>query len=633
MTVENQLPPTTTAGDGSTVTFPYNFKIQDVSDLDVTQTIVATGEDTTLEIVSSTGIGDPAGGTVTFASAPPAGSVVSVDNKAPISQPQEFDGNDIYPKSVEDGLDRKTIENQRQQSEINRTLRLHVTDSEAVTLPHKSIRADALVGFDATGEKITMVKGAAASQAYVDQAEAQADRAVAAATYPYTSGEQKTGAFMPGAGESLTLFTYNNVSDAAVTLPALSGLAAGYNIGICRTAGSGDLTISAADSALINGAASAVLASDYLCLDLTINEAGDEWVATDKALIGLPIGTNAGDIVVLDNQARLPNVDGSQLSNVIDRTSRDTSITAFVMANIVYADNGGVYGDLISDNFTSDTLAVSDGAVYNATDDYYANSSGNLAIGETATASSVTQSAGRAIDGNQSTCWTSNGDDSAFLQIEFASPTAINKLTLKSGSDGFSSLSAAQIRERHPNAFTLEASATGAFAGEEVVLVTEAASFSWSTVADEARDWDFSNTTEYSYYRLSMTGKQRAFGATYEYFLGEIELRLSGQDMTLQPVMVPLESADPSDISTYFRVEDIDAVTNGTDRVVEVSIDNGATWSTCDITQVGAFGSDDNLIRADGDVSAQSGSSFVWRLTTSGGKQQRVKQVVSVPSY
>lgn len=633
MTVENQLPPTTTAGDGSTVTFPYNFKIQDVSDLDVTQTIVATGEDTTLEIVSSTGIGDPAGGTVTFASAPPAGSVVSVDNKAPISQPQEFDGNDIYPKSVEDGLDRKTIENQRQQSEINRTLRLHVTDSEAVTLPHKSVRADSLVGFDATGESITMVKGAAASQAYVDLAEAQADRAVAAATYPYTSGEQKTGAFMPGAGESLTLFTYNSGSAAAVTLPALSGLAASYNIGICRTAGSGDLTISADDGALINGSASIVLASDYLCLDFTINDAGDAWVAEDKALIGLPVGTDANDIVAVGSDGKLPEIDGSRLTNVRDDTARDTSLTTFLRTETLAADPMGSYGRIISDNFISDTLAVSDGAAYDEDGDYYTNSSTDLTSGETFTASSVSQAVSRAFDDSQSTCWSSNSDNTAHVQVQFASATVINKLTLKSGTDGFGGVSASQQRERHPNAFTLKASNTGAFSGEEVTLVTESASFTWATGANESREWLFSNSTAYEYYRLEMTGKQVAFGDSYEYHLSEMELAASGADMELQSAAVTLSQADPTDITALFRVEDIDAVANGTDRNIYFSIDDGVTFATATISELGAYGTDDTLIKAIASVESQTGDQFVVKLATANGKVQRIKQYVAQPEY
>lgn len=628
MTVENQLPPTTTAGDGSTVTFPYDFKIQDVSDLDVTQTIVATGEDTTLEIVSSTGIGDPSGGTVTFASAPPAGSVVSVDNKAPISQPQEFDGNDIYPKSVEDGLDRKTIENQRQQSEINRTLRLHVTDSEAVTLPHKSIRADALVGFDATGEKITMVKGAAASQAYVDQAEVQADRAVAAATYPYTSGEQKTGAFMPGAGESLTLFTYNNASDAAVTLPALSGLASSYNIGIGRTAGSGDLTISAADGALINGEASIVLASDYLCLDLTINEAGDEWVAQDKALVGVPIGTGAGNLVALDSEAKLPAVDGSNLTGVYgaDQSARNMAATAMAIADLNNAPGtkGAFY---LSDNFITDSLAVKTNATYDATGDYYHNEAGygpDLTTGKTITASATVSSfvASRAIDDNTATNWYGStvlgATEHLTVDLGASNDAEIRQLTFQYSTDGGVSSnhwpsSWGVYYSDDGSSFTLAETVTGL--AQDTTLQTR----------------EIAAAGAHRYWRV-----QNADGARYP-SLGELQMMEieTADNMTLRPTAATLQVADPNDVSGYFRIDPIDSVTMGTDIIGRVSIDGGSTWATASWEQLpnGIDGSEE-LYRADADVSAQTGTSLIWEITTANNKQVRVHGSVGlIPIY
>ncbi|GAA0623244.1 hypothetical protein [Thalassospira tepidiphila] len=642
MTVENQLPPTTTAGDGSTVTFPYNFKIQDVADLDVTQTIVATGEDTTLEIVSSTGIGDPAGGTVTFASAPPAGSVVSVDNKAPISQPQEFDGNDIYPKSVEDGLDRKTIENQRQQSEINRTLRLHVTDSEAVTLPHKSIRADALVGFDATGENITMVKGAAASQSYVDQAEAQADRAVAAATYPYTSGEQKTGAFMPGTGESLTLFTYNNASDAAVTLPALSGLAAGYNIGICRTAGSGDLTISAADSALINGASSIVLASDYLCLDFTVNDAGDEWVTTDKALIGLPVGTSANNIVALDQNAMLPELDATNLINVRDNTARDTALISYIKSDIAISDPGGVYGGIISDNFISDTLSVSTNATYDATGDYYSNAAETV-IASAAASTNSSGNTGRTVRQRIAAAAISSGGQSVSVTFKASSSAG---LTIGSAYIGIAAASGdafdfastpVQLLFSESGSAVISAGATATsdfssldFEGTDDLIVAFYISAGDIQFGSPSANWNAYYKTGDEASTVDATGYTADTGKTYGVTGVSVQ---SVSDMTLQSAAATLETANPSDITAMFRVEDIDPVTNGTDRVISFSIDNGVTFSAATISVLGAYGDDDTLIKATANVEAQTGDQFVMKCVTANTKSQRIKQYVAVPGY
>jgi len=103
--------------------------------------------------------------------------------------------------------------------------------------------------------------------------------------------------------------------------------------------------------------------------------------------------------------------------------------------------------------------------------------------------------------------------------------------------------------------------------------------------------------------------------------------------MTLRSTAVTLPVANPLDLSIYFRVNDVDTVVNGTDRVIKASIDGGTTWATGTITEVGAYGSSDKLIRADVDVSAQTGSSFVWEVTTANAKEQQITQVASVPGY
>ena len=74
-------------------------------------------------------------------------------------------------------------------------------------------------------------------------------------------------------------------------------------------------------------------------------------------------------------------------------------------------------------------------------------------------------------------------------------------------------------------------------------------------------------------------------------------------------------------------------VVDGTDRTIEISIDGGTTWSAATISTVGEYGLIDKMIRADADVSAQTGSSFVWRLTTANSKEQRIKQVAAIPTY
>ena len=621
MTTQPNLPPTNTDSDGTTTTFPYNFKVLREEHLKATFTVIATGVVTDLEIESYTGIGDDAGGTVTFASAPADDGIVTVDSIAPLSQIEQFNGNKLPPETVERGLDAIVIQNQRQQSQIERSVRFPASDEQVPTLPARAQRADKILGFTPDGTNFAMIQGAAASQAYVNLAKAEADRAVAAATYPYTSGEQKNGAFMPGAGESLTLFTYNNTSDAAVTLPALSGLAADYNIGICRTAGSGDQTISAADGALINGASSIVHASDYLCLDFTVNEAGDEWIATDKALVGVVIGTGAGNIVALDDEAKLPAVDASQLLRVRDDAARDTAIIAYVKADFIASDPGGVYGNVISDNFVSNTLGTVTGAAYSASGDLYTNAddiefaADNLVLNAGWSGKTQVNISNKVLNGaviSHLGVRLSSADSGAEIKLlERVSAGVFNVEVSKPIS--------------HPGGgwayVELDSKYTVPPTGDFYIGIYSATDTQHNQVGPSRAITNGNVSGDSVSIPEGFTG---IFPFGYQFVHGA---------SVLQSAATGIAAADPSDISAYFRVEDIDTVTEETDRVVKVSIDNGATFSTCDITTLGAFGADDTIIKADGDVSGQTGSQLVWRVELENGKQTEIKQAVVIPSY
>lgn len=633
MTVQANLPPTNTNSDGVTKTFNYNFKVTREEHLKATYTVIATGETGDLEIDSVTGIGNDGGGTVTFAEAPADGMIVTVNSIAPLSQIESFTGNKLPPATVERAIDAQAIINQRQQSEINRTVRFPASDEEIPTLPARAQRADKILGFTADGSDFLMVEGAAASQAYVDATKVQADRAVAAVTYPYTSGETKSGAFMPSAGEHLTLFTYNSVSDAAVTLPALSGLATSYNIGICRTAGSGDLTISAADGALINGQSSIVLASDYLCLDLTINEAGDEWVAVDKAVIGIPIGVGAGNIVALDSAGKLPVVDGSQLQSVKDNTARDVAITSYIKADIQSDDPLGTYGSLNSDNFTSDSLAQSTGASYDSSNGWYTNETTDTMVPAASGTpiGNLTDGGGLAAAFNGVTVQTSGTcarlpTSEGYVGKDWGNGVTrhIAKFDLYPSSDvGFTTASGSDIEIRLYGSNSEPSNATdGTQLYSSGVVANQTSVFSVTS--------GITSDTAYRYHWIAIIDVTS--GSQYVAEVQFFELSVAS-NMTLRPEPITLETADPTDSIVYFRVEDIDSVDEETDRIIKVSIDGGSTWETCDITVIGAWGVDDTLIKAEGDVSGQTGSSFLWELTTANNKQQRIKQVVSVPSY
>jgi hypothetical protein len=98
-------------------------------------------------------------------------------------------------------------------------------------------------------------------------------------------------------------------------------------------------------------------------------------------------------------------------------------------------------------------------------------------------------------------------------------------------------------------------------------------------------------------------------------------------DATLIPNAIALE-LEPNDAAIYVLKQNIDSVSDGADFKVYASID-GTSWVEASLTAVGNFGSTDKLIRAEADVSAQTGTSFKWKITTHNAKSQRIKQVTA----
>lgn len=107
--------------------------------------------------------------------------------------------------------------------------------------------------------------------------------------------------------------------------------------------------------------------------------------------------------------------------------------------------------------------------------------------------------------------WLSDPDPNSWIQYQFAAPKRIQKLTMTQGGQ-YSATSAP------PGAFSLKASYTGAFAGEEVTLY----STSGLTYGDtETKEFTFENENSYTYYRVVMTAF--ASGKSY-YWILEMEM-------------------------------------------------------------------------------------------------------------
>lgn len=127
MTVESEVKRSDYAGDGTTVDFATGFRFLEDGDLKVIKTVVATGIETELDIISDytvTGAGDDMGGTVTTLVAPLSTEKLSILRNVPLTQGTDYVENDEFPaESHERALDKLTMIVQQIQEQLDRTLK------------------------------------------------------------------------------------------------------------------------------------------------------------------------------------------------------------------------------------------------------------------------------------------------------------------------------------------------------------------------------------------------------------------------------------------------------------------------------------------------------------------------------
>ncbi|AVM74730.1 hypothetical protein MSR1_22450 [Magnetospirillum gryphiswaldense MSR-1] len=85
-------------------------------------------------------------------------------------------------------------------------------------------------------------------------------------------------------------------------------------------------------------------------------------------------------------------------------------------------------------------------------------------------------------------------------------------------------------------------------------------------------------------------------------------------------------SASPTEIRGLILLEPKVAVTSA-DYELEVSIDNGATWITATLNDMGAFDQATRILTAVFNTSGTTGTNICWRFKTHNGKQQRLHGV------
>lgn len=149
MTVSTTTSRVEYAGNGSTTAFAVNFYFLANADLKVYKAGVLQ---TITTHYSVSGAGNPAGGTVTFVSAPAAGQAVVILRDPALTQTTDYVANDPFPaESHERALDRLTMIAQRNRELGDRSFRLADGDTSGASTLIPTPEANKFVAWNPTG--------------------------------------------------------------------------------------------------------------------------------------------------------------------------------------------------------------------------------------------------------------------------------------------------------------------------------------------------------------------------------------------------------------------------------------------------------------------------------------------------
>ena len=187
MTISTDVSKVAYAADGSTATFVVSFYFLEDSHLVVY--LKSPGGGVTTAVLNSdytvSGAGNVAGGSITFTTAPAAGFTVTIVRDVPATQETAYQENDPFPaKTHERALDKLTMLAQQNISDIDRAIKLNVTDPAGtnVELPVAALRANKALIFGASGEVTVSVGNFDDAGVYADNAATSAAAALVSET-------------------------------------------------------------------------------------------------------------------------------------------------------------------------------------------------------------------------------------------------------------------------------------------------------------------------------------------------------------------------------------------------------------------------------------------------------------------
>lgn len=108
--------------------------------------------------------------------------------------------------------------------------------------------------------------------------------------------------------------------------------------------------------------------------------------------------------------------------------------------------------------------------------------------------------------------WESTADDTQWLRFDLGSAKRVRELQIRAANAEF---------DRAPKVFTVQASATGSFTGEQVTVSSVSTS---NYTNSEIKRFRLTPSTSYRYWRIAMTGKEEAFGGANEYRIANVKM-------------------------------------------------------------------------------------------------------------
>lgn len=346
--------------------------------------------------------------------------------------------------------------------------------------------------------------------------------------------------------------------------------------------------------------------------------------ATDTAI-------TASDEILFADTSDSNNVKKDTVQGILDlvvstdQVARDmaASALAYVLAqNDATSITGTIGVFYLSDDFETDSLATSTNATYDTTGDYYGNRTTAL----------ISQAAGSTIGnmtGNGGLAAAFDGTTSQTFANGATDTTGVGTVGKDWGSGVTHDVTKFIVYA--PTDDLWGASGTG-----QIKLQGSNNGSSWVDLHTGSSIPEFIGSTyevntgivagDYRYHRVEIT-------AAANMSVAEIEFYEAGTptSMTLAPTAVALDTANPTDILAYVVIAPQESITAGTDIVMTMSIDGGTTDATGSWTKVGDIGGGgEELWRVEADVSAQTGSSLTYEITTANNKEIQYRNCVGL---